>query len=572
MKKIIFLTLLFLILLCSSVSAQNMIITNSQDWRDVYSVEIFGNLIGIDTMFLTGTRHATIIHFSIPQSDVEVVSSVDDPFVVGFDSMLEGQGIDGVTEVTYDNINLELARRLVGVNKFMIVDDSYGYNALAVGSYSSLAGYYVLFTDDRNIDEIVDYLDETGVDDMIIYGQVDRDVKNLLEKYNPETINLGDRFDNNVEIVKKFLEIKPTKQTILTNGEFIEQSLMDGHDPVLFIGKTNVPDQIKDFIQKSDIDIGILIGNELVGTATTIRRQVGISVFVKFAQGARTPGGTISAVEDLDRFPMPTYALDFSIFSVFYNKATGMLEVTYRNDAEIATYFKSTINVFFDGDLIVLGDENPIFIDGEEFKTILYKIQLPDGVNATAEFFTIFGESPKSLEFALQGTFPIQTITVYDEAIINITDLYYDSGAGAFYVVIENVGTVDAYVDIEILDLWINGQLTTVGGDKVIRIKPGKTGTIKASVVMSEEDMAHRLNQDIRVKALYGERENVLIKSTEATFKFKVKEADYFLYFLIVVVVILIFLIIFGRKKKCKHCKHRNPRHRDNCEKCSMRL
>lgn len=539
-----------MILFSSSVFAQGLIITNSQDWRDVYSVEIFGNLMEINTLFLTGQRHATIIHFSLPKTNIEIVSSSDDPYVVGFDTMLEGQGFDDVTEVAYDNVNLELARRLEGVNKFVVVDDSYGYNALAVASFASMADYYVLFADERTIGQVLDYLSNIDVQDVMIFGQTDRDVRDALQVYNPELINTGDRFDNNIEIVKRYLALRPTKQAILTNGEFIEQSLMDGFDPVLFIGKTNVPEQIQEFIKGSDIDIGILVGNELIGTATTIRRQVGISVFVKFAQGARTPGGSISAVEDLDKFSMPMYEFDFSIFSVFYNQATNYLEVTYRNNAEIANYFRSTISIFSGDQTLVVGDDGPVFIDGNEYKTIIYELELIESNNITAEFFTIFGESKKSLEYALQGSFRVEVITVFDQALINMTGLYYDTRAKAFFVEFENFGEVDAFVDVELVDIWVNGQLVTIGGDEIVVISAGKKGRIKASVELAEEDMNHRLNQQIDVKALYGQRENALIKVLRGTFEFKLKKADFVLYFLITVVVILFFLVLFKRRKK----------------------
>ncbi len=65
-----------------------------------------------------------------------------------------------------------------------------------------MADYFVLFADDRNFNDIVDFLSEGAVNDLIIYGQVDREVKDALAIYNPEIINLGDRFDNNIEIVK----------------------------------------------------------------------------------------------------------------------------------------------------------------------------------------------------------------------------------------------------------------------------------------------------------------------------------------------------------------------------------
>jgi hypothetical protein len=83
------------------------------------------------------------------------------------------------------------------------VDDAYGYNALSVASYAVISNYYVLFANDRNIGIIDSFLSDNKPTSVIIFGQVDEVVKTRLAKYNPETINLGDRFDNNIEMVKR---------------------------------------------------------------------------------------------------------------------------------------------------------------------------------------------------------------------------------------------------------------------------------------------------------------------------------------------------------------------------------
>ncbi|MBU0667262.1 MAG: hypothetical protein ABIC91_02630 [Nanoarchaeota archaeon] len=546
----IFYLLLFIVLF-SSVSAQDFVISNSDDWRDVYSVQVYANLIGSEGRFLVGKEHSAIITYSIPETKtIQIISSTVNPYIIGYDAFLEGQGYASVEELSFNNVNLELARRLPGINKFIIVDDSYGYNALAVAPYAAVDDYYVLFVDDRSIARVLDFFSERSVEDIIIFGQVDREVKDALTSYAPESINLGDRFENNIEIVKKYLEIKPTKQAILTNGEFIESSLMSGFDPVLFIGRANVPDIVQQFLQESGIDIGILIGNELINTATVIRRQAGISVFVKFAQGSRVPQGGISKVEDLDRFPMPAYILDLKIFSVFYNRATGLLELTIQNNAELASYFKSTITIFSGDEVKTVGDESPIFIDSEEYKTVTYPLQLLSDENISAELFIVYGESKKSLENIIRGTFPVESITIMDESLINITGVYYDMVQNAFIVEVENLGTMGAYVDVELIDLWVNGEFLTVGGDEIIFVEPKKSGQIKVSVDLTEEDIVHRNNEYVFVRVLYGERENSLIKSAQSQFLFKVKQADYFFYILIAVVVLMFFLIVWKRRKK----------------------
>ncbi len=580
MNKLIFrriffvITILVLAIFFSSLSlAQDRIIVNSADWRDVYSVMLYANLKEIPANFLVSDRHSTILLNSIPQSqEIEVISSSDNPFIVGYESTIKNRGYDGVTEYKYRNVNLELARKLEDINKFIIVDDSYGYNALAVASYASLDNYYVLFADERNIAVINNFLNDRDVNDLILYGQLDREVKNALSRYNPDSIFNKDRFIDNVEIVKRYQKIKSSKQVVMSNGEFIETSLVSGSDPVLFIGRASVPQAILDYVEDSDFEIGVLVGNELIGTATYIRRETGLSVFVKFGQSARVPSGTISAVEDLDRFPMPRYVLDLSISSIMFNTATHSLEVTYKNNVDLATYLKGSITVKAGDESTVVGDEEPAFIDANEYKTFIYELDMPidfENVNLTADVYTIFGESPYSLENVLEGIFSVEVVTVIDDTRIEIEDAVYDSRNNEFLVRIKNTGEVDAYVDVEIIDLYINGEEIIAGSENINKLKPGESVWVPVDADMAEED--YSFNEKIKVRARYGERENSLIKIAYKEFDLKLKKADYALYIIIILIILLLLLIILT-KKKCRVCGHKNPRHKHRCKKCGHKL
>ena len=349
MKKGFFILCVLLISLFSALASAetpSRLLSNSEDWKDVYSVMLYGNLIGVPSSFLVSDRHATLILNQIPTDNhLWVFSSKKLPHVVGYQALLQSKGYTA-EEFINDNINLEIAKRLTDVDSYIILDDSYGYNAVSVAPYSVLARSYVLFADNANIRDISNFLETKTVKKIIIYGNVDREVKSELAQYNPEVINKdGDRFLNNIEIVKKYQAIKHAKQAVLTNGEFIEQEIMSGAEPVLFIGTNNVPDSIRDYVKDSEIDVGVLIGNELVGTATFIRRQLGISVFVKFAQGARNPQGAISQVEALDMFYLPSYNLNLEVVSLKYNKATNKLEVTLRNTVSQAIYFTGSYSL-----------------------------------------------------------------------------------------------------------------------------------------------------------------------------------------------------------------------------------
>src|SRR3989338_8257914 len=521
------LVVLFAMFILASLSAfaqvetPNRIIVNSQNWVDVYSVMQYGAFKPITSNFLVSDRHASLILGQIGKEEkLWAISSSKTPFFTGYQALLDSRGYTA-QEFTYGNINLEMAKLLTDVDSFLILDPSYGYNAISVAPYAALTKSYVLFADAGTIDDIVEFLSSRTVRKMIIFGQVDREVKAQLSQYNPEIINRdGDRFLNNVEILKKYREINAAKQVILTNGEFIEQELMSGSQPVVFIGTNNVPDAIREYVSQSDIEVGILIGNELVGTATFIRRQIGISVFVKFAQGARQPQGSISQVEALDMFYLPVYNINLALESIKYNRATNKLEVTLRNTAEQGIYFMGTYTIISSDDTrITVGDETPIFIDGNELKTITYDIEnLPEGA-LSGQAYIIYGESENSLEKVIdQDIGTIESVRILDNCQISIGGLSFNLRRNTFYVDVENAGDVTCYIDAELLDVDVAGDFYIFGFDSIESIEPGdkKQLKINADPPLIGEDVEE--NSEVRIRVYYGERENSLVNTIEGTF------------------------------------------------------
>jgi archaellum component FlaF (FlaF/FlaG flagellin family) len=563
-----------LALASNSVFGLEKVISNSADWRDVYSAMLYASLIDKQPgQFLTSAKHGTILLYSIPKgtNGTLIISSRSQPYTINYKAVMESQGYLGVEELVTNTANLDLAKRLVNeikIKKFIIVDDAYGYNALSAASYAVVDKYYVLFVNERNIGAIDTFLSGVVPEKILIVGQVDEAVKTRLTKYNPETINQGDRFDNNLEMVNRYLKVKDSKQVLMSNGEFIEASIMSGDNPVVFIGKGTVPPQVVDYIKSSDIQVAVLIGNELINSATAIRRQLGISVFVKFAQGSRTPTGPIAQVEDLDKFPMPTYAVNLAIYSIMYNKATNALWVTYKNNAGIGAYLKGTITLTAGTERKVVGDEVPIFIDKNQYKTLTYDVVL-EGEDITAAVYTLYGEGKRSLENILENTTRVESVEILDSALINITDVAYDKRNQQFIITVENIGTVDSYVSIEAMDLYINGEYITVSSPQAVLIKTGKKTKILLDAVLSDADITN--NPIVKIKGYYGERENSLIKTVYGEYAFKFKSVDYVTYGLVLLIIILLLLILFGRKK-CSHCGYKNPRFRKICKKCGQSL
>ncbi|PIU30480.1 hypothetical protein COT07_00540 [Candidatus Woesearchaeota archaeon CG07_land_8_20_14_0_80_44_23] len=561
-ENVILALIVFAIMLSGSALAltPNYVIANSEDWRDVYSTVIYANLIKADNGFLTSSKAGTLLLNTIDakNKNIQIISSSKVPYIVGYKTIVAARGFN-TEELTFSDVNLELAKQLSSITKFIIIDDSYGYNAISVAPYAVLDNWYVLFANSKNIGKIDAFLSSRKVDKIIIYGNVNRAVISTLQRYNPEIINKeGDRFENNIEMVKKYRAISSAQQVIFTNGEFIEKEIMSGAEPVIFIGSNNVPQTVREYIKGSGISVAVLIGNELVGSATTIRRELGLSVFVKFAQGARNPQGAISQVEGLDLFYLPKYSLNIEIFQITYNQATQQLEVTYTNTENQAAYIKGTISVTdSSGNSITVGDTDAVFIDGNSKKTIVYSINERLQGNITAKVYTLYGESKNSLEKILQATVQISTIEVMDNSAINITGLEYNSRLGAFIIEVKNVGQVKAYVSLELPDVIVNGIPTTLALKDVASLLPGETRKLQVDVPgkLTEGDIAD--NPQITVNAYYGERQDSLVKFTTATFPMKQAGFDYVYYATtygitaaIIFVLILIIIAFFRRRKK----------------------
>src|SRR6056297_251072 len=227
-KKKLILLLLFSLAIIPFIYAAdfNHVISNSDNWQDVYSTIHYANLQKIDNDFLTSTNHGQLLLNGISKTKtIQVITSEGNEFVFNYPNSIISKGFERADEITLDEANLELIEELENINNFIIVSDAYGYDAIAVAPYAILTNSWVFLVNSQNANEIDQILSERNVEKILTYGYLDREIRDTFQKYNPETINTGDKFENNIGIVKKYLRLKNTKQVLLTNGEFIEKEL-----------------------------------------------------------------------------------------------------------------------------------------------------------------------------------------------------------------------------------------------------------------------------------------------------------------------------------------------------------
>jgi hypothetical protein len=524
------------------------VISNSEDWEDVYSAMLYASLSGVESDFLTSTPHGPVLLDAISkEKSIEVISSRDSPFVFNYESEILSRDYDGASERIVESANLELVEDL-DVRNYIVVGNSYGYSAIAVTPYAVLTDSWVFLADRVNVAEIDEIISRRGAGDVIIYGYVEREVLDALEKYDPVVIDSGDRFQDNIEIVKMYKEISNAKQILLSNGEFIEREIMLGLHPILFTGRDNVPEQIGEYLKTSDITVGVLIGNDLINAATNIRRTTGLSVMVKFAQGARGQTSGVSAVEGLDLFYLPTPTLDLEVYSIKYNKASSQIEITYHSKSNVPIYVKGTVTVISDDGNEKVGDMEPVFIAPSDYKTLIYPDIVIEGTGLRADVFTLFGEVATSLDMKLEGSFDLGIINVIDRCEVEVKYVKYNKQAEVFYVGVKNLEDVDCYVDVELRDILKSGRRQTIGTEGSVLVRGGKKMKVEIDERMSDEDLDD--NPFVNVMAYYGEREEVLVKVFKGKFDLDIDMFTGMTYLIVLVVILLVVVGLVLWKKK----------------------
>ena len=549
------LVILLVILSINTASAEvDQVIINSADWQDVYSGMLYASLGGVPSKFILSEQHSTIIIPVLDKSltDVYLIESTSVPYTINYKNRLKDNGYSVTVLKSTDatETNLELAESS-GAHNFIIIDKTYGFNAISVAPYAIKSSSFVLFADNENIDRIYSFLKTAGTGQLMLYGYLDREVKETLEEFDPEVINTGSRFDDNLAIVEKYMQIEPVRQVVLTNGEFLEGSIMSGNEPVIFIGKNDVPPQVIEYVKGSDISVGVVVGNELVGSAKRLKDATGITIFVKFAQGYAA-GGAAGEVTGLDVFPMPKYDFDLDIISANYNAAMKNLEVTYENKAVIDTYLQSTITIYAnERHVTTVGDTGPAFVESDGSVAIAYyPVDLDEYIsgshNLTADITTRFGEAAKSLDHGIRINMAIGIVSEADTSAIEIKKVVYNTRAHKLKVQIQNTADMPVYVKTRVEPV-IYGEKKVLTKDDPELIDVGETRDIVFITTLSDTNLEE--NPEVFVHINFGERQSVMIKVLEGYYPLDI-ERNYMIYVAAGISFIILVLILRKKFKK----------------------
>jgi len=552
---------IFLFLMIN-LSYSTVIIINSQDWRDVYHGLMYGRMTNASKIlfFVHPSQYATM-HLRVPRGeDILLFESVDKPFVDNYASILSSKGFTNITVRPIKDptdFSISLAKDL-NIRKFIVIGDEVGYPSVSVAPYALATDSWVLFVNERNIDQITSFLSQVHPVYVMVYGTMPPSVEDQLQSYTTERINRGSRFDNNLEIVKKMTQLNPSnKQLTLTNGEFLEESLFDPKYPVLLIGRERTPDQVITFLKSSNYTYATLIGQELFDVARKLKDDTPLEhVFVKYGKalvGYNDKGEMIKTLVDLDKFPVPVYDLRLAVENVRYNVFDHKLYVTYHNLGNSTVFFRSNIIVKGAGsdEMITVSDDSAKMILPHRYYYERYDVDLRDLIDKfdelSLEMTTLYGEDYNALNLVLHTNIDHLTIFKFeDNSNITIGNVYYVYSDKQFYVEVKNNWDQTSYVRLD-LTYTINGQNRTISSD-IIEVPGGQTLNITLPEILTRDTAQALDGAPVTITGNYGGIKEFLQYDISETRPLQViLPPDYMLWLLILLIIILLAYIAYKK-------------------------
>jgi len=558
----LFFSLLLLSFMSSVLLASNdsvQVVINSADWKDVYSGALYSAQLDHRFSFLIADQAGPSLMQRIARIPILLVESDKRSFVPGFAEELRRNGFE-VAEVvasTQDNpASLVLGRRLP-TKSFAVLDGTFGYNAVSLANFARGEGRWVLFSDQVPAQRLADYLKERQATSVLAFGALKKDVRDALAAFNPDVIDRGDRFSNNVALLERSARAGPVKQLLLTNGDFLEDSLFRSTVPTILIGKENAPSVVASFIRSQNVEYGVLLGRDLASVGRWLKANTPMkNIYVKFSQTFITGQSPTLEMMELSMFPLPGVALNVSLEEIQYNGATQTVEVTFRNLEKTVTYLQGTVDVSVAGRRLKSAEDPvPVVLDGGAFRTLSYSVpvdpaSLEGSANLSVFVRGLYGEEAGALDHVVSGQRDgVAVVSFADESHLSFGNLSYDAARHGFSLQLINDGEGKLYFNpFLIVSLAEVNQSLAL---RLLSLDEGASSDVFFYAPYSEFERAALAGTTVFVRADYGARSGYLLKKAEEARLFVLSSTaagvDYWLYGLVALAV-LIGLYLLGRR------------------------
>lgn len=564
-KRVIFkLLILFLIAITitSGVTALEVSISNSKDWKDVYSIMLSSSLNDRRAIFTNSEALTAITRVLSIDNEVRIYESNNNQFIKNLDNQLDSAEYKVIDAQKSNSFNIDLDPEN---GKYYVISEDNPRISISLASLAIKDGAWVLIVTEDNLNEIEDRL--SNAENVIAVGNFRRDYLEALEPHFTEWINHNDIFDDSKEIASRF-GIK--QNIVIADGSFLETEFFTTNNPVMLSGPNKILDETYAFISQNGVESVVVVGNQIAVVGEQIRSKSNkeISVFVKYGQGDAQNTGKVYA---LTIFQLPQSVLAFSVDKAAYDPTNEKLVVYFHNYGNTGLYELTTLAVKNgDRELASASDPEVVFLGGGEVLPVMYDITVPAediGDETEVEFYTSFGIYPSQLDnfLTMENEYgPPFRIKMdvedlgNDPSVLNVLDVTYYKNLKRAGITLQNNGTNTVYYSAKIQNLIVNGLETNLF--KEDKIAAGQTRISYIPVSLDKIDLEE--NSFFELTLTYGQDEEKMIKSIKEDVPFKAIAGGLPMPVIvgIVAVILIIAAVIFMFKKKGKGNKSKSKK------------
>lgn len=558
----------------SAAETPDLIIVNSNDWIDVYNSLLYGSLSNVPILFLSHQSQTSTFFNSIDHSVNSILLVESDSRLSPTASKILSTLDYDITIVEDDDTGLFFAS-LIDLDSYILVDKDFPLNGLSVAPYAVASNSWVFFIDTNFNSEIISLLSGKEI---LSYGRIPQQ---LLQKVTPSVvIDKGNKYRNSVEISKLFVDKYPTKQYVLTDGSFLEEEFFIGKFPVLVVGVSTTPKPIEDFFAETTVASAVVVGQASIPPSMSLKKLLEskydreLKLVAKL--GKTSPDlSQENLIIPLNMFPIPSPEIVLSVESFFYNQITRQIEVQFTNAGDIFLSYVPSIVLTIDGVTSVIESASEhYFLEKSESRTVQFSVDLNSLDSISAELTVVYGESQDSFDFSLSESYsPLNFVSIVDDSDVLVEKILYDSKNKVFLISVVNNGSVSAYIDMDLNNIFVSGVGNSFSTPRSILVEPGKNAVLVIYAVLSDIDLLS--NPTISYTSFFGQRNFALIKSISGVVSLGKHSFFDSLIANSGVLILVISLMVFGlllffllRKKQKYICLHCGAIHRTKPSRC----
>ncbi|MEM3362564.1 MAG: cell wall-binding repeat-containing protein [Candidatus Anstonellaceae archaeon] len=550
MKKINFynspmlLEFFFIFFFCS-VSFATTLIVNSLDYKDILASAVYAKHNDYNFLFALTPNQSVFItkYYTINKDEPIIYLEGKNTVLANMATLLKEANLKNLSIYKPDNIQYWVADRLNSTEAF-IVGSIYGQDALAVAPYAALIGAPIFFYEPEDKDNFISNILLRNYSKITIYGTVNsylpEDFLSMIK--NKEVIDLGSRYLNNLEIVKKFLSKKKVSQAIFVSGYSFEKSMIDKNFPILLVGRSIVPSYYIDFIKQNNINVGIVFSGDadIIDGSNYIKSQLkSIDFFVKFGEGYRGSSQPLP----LAIIPLPSPSLKLEVLNLSYSAPLKVFELKVKNLGD-PVFLAAAISI----EGIGSGQSSQIFL--EKNKTSSFAVSLDatgaiENKKLKSVVLTInYGEDSSLMDnIEILNIENVEVSNYSDNSSVTLVGVNYNSKTKEFILTFDGKG-------------WVEGSLSfNINNRRVIVQIPLSlvNGLTKVSIkhYLTKDEEVYISNLDVNYFLRYGSKNSVLLKEKRGQNKILLNDSksqtSFFSqnFFIYIGALILIFIFIF---------------------------